>query len=204
MIFIPSITEHSQMGDFNSDLFSYLLQNRIIFLTGRINEDMANIIVAQLLFLESKSSEEDIYLYIQSSGGSVTAGFSIYDTIQYIKPDVCTICFGVAASMAAVLLSSGTRGKRLAFQNSEIMIHQVKGGSWGQATDIEIHADRIKEMNENLIEILADNCNRPFEEVFKDANRDNFMNAERALEYGLIDKVIYNKPKRPTRQQRGM
>lgn len=188
---IPIVVSPSGRGERSYDLWSRLLADRIIFLGEPVDDYSANLIVAELLFLESQDNESDIHFYINSGGGSVTAGFAIYDTMQYIKSPVSTICIGVASSMAAFLLSSGTKGKRCAFPTSEIMIHQPKGGAYGQVSDVEIHANRMRDMKENLIGIMARNCGRPLEEVWQDTDRDNFMSPQKAVEYGLIDKIIY-------------
>ncbi|MBR2884763.1 MAG: ATP-dependent Clp endopeptidase proteolytic subunit ClpP, partial [Clostridia bacterium] len=177
-------------GERSYDIFSRLLKDRIIFFGDEVNDQTASIIVAQMLFLESEDPDKDIMLYINSPGGSITAGMAIYDTMNYIKCDVSTICVGMAASMGAFLLSAGAKGKRLALPNSEIMIHQPLGGMQGQATDIKIHADRIIRMKEKLNTILSENTGRPLEEIARDTERDNFMSAQQALEYGLIDKII--------------
>ncbi len=189
---IPYVIEQDGRGERSYDIYSRLLKDRIIFLSGEINDEMANTIVAQLLFLEAEDMEKDIMLYINSPGGSVTAGMAIYDTIQYIKPQVSTICIGMAASMAAVLLSSGAKGKRIALPNSEIMIHQALGGARGQATDVLIHAEQLLKCKNKLNKILADNTGKPFEQLEADCERDHYMNAEEALEYGIID-AIYSK-----------
>lgn len=193
MSYIPYVVEQTGHGERSYDIYSRLLKDRIIFLGTDVNDMSANAIIAQLLFLEAEDPEKDIYLYINSPGGSVTAGMAIYDTMNYIKPDVSTICVGMAASMGAVLLSAGKKGKRFALPNSEIMIHQPLGGAQGQATDIAIHAEHILKIKEKLTQILADNSNKPFDEVKADTERDNFMSADEALAYGLIDKVISSK-----------
>lgn len=187
---IPYVIEQTSQGERSYDIYSRLLKDRIIFLGGEINDDSANTIVAQLLFLEADDPTKDIHIYINSPGGSVTAGFAIYDTIQYIRCDVSTICVGMAASMGAFLLASGTKGKRFALANSEIMIHQPLGGTQGQATDIAIHAKRIIEIKEKLNQILAERTGQDYECVADDTERDNFMSAEAAKAYGLIDDVI--------------
>ena len=192
MALIPYVIEQDGRGERSSDIYSRLLKDRIIFLSGEINDDLANTIVAQLLFLEATDIEKDIMLYINSPGGSVTAGMAIYDTMQYIKPDVSTICIGMAASMAAVLLSSGTRGKRIALPNSEIMIHQALGGAKGQATDVLIHAEQLLKCKNKLNKILADNTGKSFEQLEADCERDHYLDAQEALEYGIVDK-IYSK-----------
>lgn len=189
---IPYVIEQDGRGERSYDIYSRLLKDRIIFLSGEINDEMANTIVAQLLFLEAEDMEKDIMLYINSPGGSVTAGMAIYDTIQYIKPQVSTICIGMAASMAAVLLSSGTKGKRIALPNSEIMIHQALGGAQGQATDVLIHAEHLLKCKNKLNKILADNTGKDFTQIEADCERDKYMTAQEALEYGLVD-AIYSK-----------
>ena len=193
MSFIPYVIEQTGHGERSYDIYSRLLKDRIIFLGTDVNDYSANAIIAQLLFLEAEDPEKDIYLYINSPGGSVTAGMAIYDTMNYIKPDINTICVGMAASMGAVLLSAGTKGNRFALKNSEIMIHQPLGGAQGQATDIAIHAEHILKIKEKLTKILAENSNQPYDVVKADTERDNFMSADEALEYGLIDKVISSK-----------
>ncbi len=172
------------------DIYSRLLEDRIIFLTGEINDQMANTIVAQLIYLEGKNPDKDIYMYINSPGGSVTAGLAIYDTMQYIKCDVSTFCIGMAASMAAVILSSGAKGKRICLPHSEVMIHQPLGGAQGQATDIEIQSRHIQKTREMLNKILSDNTGKSMEVINKDTERDNFLDAKQALKYGLVDKVL--------------
>lgn len=187
---IPTVIEKSNFGERAYDIYSRLLQDRIIFLGSEVDDNVANVIIAQLLFLENQSPEKDIKLYINSPGGSVTAGMAIFDTMRYIKPEVSTICVGLAASMAAVLLAAGAKGKRLALPNSEIMIHQVMGGMEGQASDIKIRAERILRIKDRLNHVLADATGKDLQTVEKDTDRDNFMTAEEALKYGLIDKVI--------------
>lgn len=188
---IPTVIEKTTNGERAYDIYSRLLKDRIIFLGSAIDDGVANAIIAQLLFLESQDKEKDIKIYINSPGGSVTAGLAIYDTIQHIGPDVSTICVGMAASMGAVLLAAGAKGKRFALPNSEIMIHQVLGsGISGQATDIKIHADRIIQMKDSLNQILADHTGQPFKKVAEDTERDRFMTALDAQKYGLVDKVI--------------
>ena len=187
---IPTVIEKTHYGERSYDIYSRLLQDRIIFLGTAIDDGVANSIIAQLLFLENQNPEKDIKLYINSPGGSVTAGLAIYDTMQYIKPDVSTICIGIAASMGAVLLTAGAKGKRFALPNAEVMIHQVLGGVQGQATDIKIHAERILEMKDSLNKILAKHTGQPLKTVENDTERDNFMSAKEAKEYGLIDSVI--------------
>lgn len=192
MSLIPNVIETNSKGERFYDIFSRLLKERIIFLGEEVTDVSASIIVAQLLFLEAEDPDKDIYFYINSPGGSVTAGMAIYDTMQYIKCDVSTICMGMAASMGAFLLSSGAKGKRIALPNSEIMIHQPLGGAQGQATDIKIHAEHILRTRETLNRILAENTGRPLSDIERDTERDNFMRADAAVEYGLIDKVIKN------------
>ena len=188
--YIPYVIEQTGRGERSYDIYSRLLKDRIVFLGTEVENGVANSIIAQLLFLESEDPEKDIHLYINSPGGSVTAGLAIYDTMRYIKSPVSTICVGLAASMAAVLLSSGAKGKRLALPNAEIMIHQPSGGTRGQATDIEIHARNILKTRERLNRILAAQTGRDIEDVARDTERDNFMTAEEALQYGLIDRII--------------
>lgn len=194
MALVPYVVEQTGRGERSYDIFSRLLKDRIIFLCDEVNDDTAGLIVAQLLFLEAEDPDKDIHLYINSPGGSITAGMAIYDTMNYIKPDVSTICTGMAASMGAFLLSSGAKGKRYALPNSEIMIHQPLGGAQGQATEIEIRAKRIIRMKEKLNQILSENTGQPLEKIMADTERDNFMEADEALAYGLIDEVITNKP----------
>ena len=193
MSFIPYVVEQTSRGERSYDIFSRLLSDRIVMLSEEVNDASASVIVAQLLFLEAQDPDKDIQFYINSPGGSVTSGLAIYDTMQYIKPDVSTICIGMAASMGAFLLSSGAKGKRIALPNSEIMIHQPSGGSQGQATDIQIQAEHILKIKKKLNEILAGNTGRSIEEIERDCERDHFMSAEEAKEYGLIDKVIYKR-----------
>ena len=190
MALVPYVIEQTNRGERSYDIFSRLLNDRIIVLSDEVNDATASLVVAQLLYLEGQDSEKDISLYINSPGGSVTAGMAIYDTMQYIKCDVSTICMGLAASMGAFLLSSGAKGKRYALPNSEIMIHQPSGGAQGQATDIEITANHILRIKQNLNRILAENTGKPLEIIAADTERDNFMTAQEALEYGLVDKVI--------------
>ncbi len=187
---IPTVIEKTHFGERAYDIYSRLLKDRIIFLGSAIDDGVANAIIAQLLFLENQDPEKDIKIYINSPGGSVTAGMAIYDTMQYIKPHVSTICVGMAASMASVLLAAGEKGKRFALPNSEVMIHQVMGGTEGQASDIKIHAERILKMKDRLNKILAKHTGQKLAVIEKDSDRDNFMNAEEALKYGLVDKVI--------------
>ncbi|MBQ5320715.1 MAG: ATP-dependent Clp endopeptidase proteolytic subunit ClpP [Oscillospiraceae bacterium] len=190
MSLVPMVVEQTNRGERSYDIFSRLLNDRIIMLCDEVNDATASLVVAQLLYLEGQDPEKDISLYINSPGGSVTAGMAIYDTMQYIKCDVSTICIGMAASMGAFLLSSGAKGKRYALPNSEIMIHQPLGGMKGQATDIKIHADHILKTKEKLNRILAENTGKMIEEITRDTERDNFMDAETACNYGLVDKVI--------------
>lgn len=190
---IPTVIEKTSLGERAYDIYSRLLKERIVFLSGPIDDDSANIIIAQMLFLESEDPKKDIKLYIHSPGGSVSAGLAIYDTMNHIKPDVSTICVGMAASMAAVLLSSGAKGKRLALPNAEVMIHQVMGGAEGQASDIAISAKHILRTKENLNKILAKNTGKSATEVEKDSDRDNYMTADESKKYGLVDEVL--KPK---------
>lgn len=190
MSLVPMVVEQTSRGERSYDIFSRLLKDRIIMLSGEINDTISNLVVAQLLFLESEDPDKDIYLYINSPGGSITAGMAIYDTMQYIKCDVSTICIGMAASMGSFLLSSGAKGKRFALPNSEIMIHQPLGGFQGQATDFDIHAKRILKIKESLNKILSENTNQPLEKIKSDVERDYFMTADEAMNYGLVDKVI--------------
>ena len=190
---VPYIVEQTSRGERSYDIYSRLLEDRIIFLSGEIDDATANTVVAQLIYLEAKDPSKDISLYINSPGGSVSAGLAIYDTMNYVKCDVSTICMGMAASMGAFLLSSGAKGKRYALPNSEIMIHQPLGGAQGQASDIKIAAEHILKTKEKLTRILAENSGKPFEEVEKDTDRDNFLSAKEALDYGLIDKVFYKR-----------
>lgn len=187
MALVPYVIEQSSRGERSYDIFSRLLNDRIIVLSDEVNDATASLVVAQLLYLEGQDPEKDISLYINSPGGSVTAGFAIYDTMQYIKCDVSTICMGMAASMGAFLLSSGAKGKRFALPNSEIMIHQPSGGAQGQATEIEITAKQILKIRERLNKILADNTGKPIDIIAKDTERDNFMSADEALDYGLVE-----------------
>ena len=193
MSLVPMVVEQTNRGERSYDIFSRLLNDRIVMLCEEVNDTSASLVVAQLLYLEGQDPDKDISLYINSPGGSVTAGLAIYDTMQYIKCDVSTICIGMAASMGAFLLSSGAKGKRLALKNSEIMIHQPMGGMQGQVTDIKIHAERYLRIKENLNKMLADNTGKPLEIIQRDTERDNFMSAQEAMEYGLIDKVITNR-----------
>ncbi|PXW93065.1 ATP-dependent Clp protease proteolytic subunit ClpP [Streptohalobacillus salinus] len=193
MNLIPTVIEQTNRGERAYDIYSRLLKDRIIMLGSAIDDNVANSIVAQLLFLEAESPDKDISIYINSPGGSISAGMAIYDTMQFIKSDVSTICVGMAASMGAFLLAAGAEGKRYALPNSEVMIHQPLGGTQGQASDIQIHAKRIIEMREKLNAILAERTGQPIDVIERDTDRDNFMTAQRALEYGLIDKVMENK-----------
>ena len=187
---VPMVVEQTSRGERSYDIFSRLLKDRIIMLNGEVNDASASLIVAQLLFLESEDPDKDIYLYINSPGGSITSGMAIYDTMNYIKPDVATICMGMAASMGSFLLSSGAKGKRYALPNAEIMIHQPLGGFQGQATDFDIHARRILKIKENLNKILSKNTGKPLDTIKADVERDNFMSADEAKSYGLVDEVI--------------
>lgn len=190
MALVPMVVEPTGHGERSYDIFSRLLNDRIIMLSDQVNDATASLVVAQMLYLEAQDPEKDIQLYINSPGGSVTAGMAIYDTMQYIKCDVSTICIGLAASMGAFLLTAGAKGKRIALPNSEIMIHQPLGGAQGQATDIQIHAERLLKIKEKLNQMLADATGQNLETIKRDTERDNFMSAEEAKEYGLIDKVI--------------
>lgn len=194
MSYIPMVVEQTNRGERAYDIYSRLLKDRIIFLGSDVNDVVANSIIAQMLFLTAEDPEKDIHLYINSPGGSITAGMAIYDTMQFIKPDVSTICMGMAASMGAFLLNAGAKGKRFALPNSEIMIHQPLGGAQGQATDIEIRARRILKMRDKLNKILSERTGQPIERIEKDTDRDNFMSAEEAQAYGLVDKVISSTP----------
>ena len=193
MNLIPTVIEQTNRGERAYDIYSRLLKDRIIMLGSAIDDNVANSIVSQLLFLESQDPEKDIHIYINSPGGSITAGMAIYDTMQFIKPQVSTICIGMAASMGAFLLAASEKGKRYALPNSEVMIHQPLGGAQGQATEIEIAAKRILFLREKLNQILADRTGQPLEVLQRDTDRDNFMTAEKALEYGLIDKIFTNR-----------
>ncbi len=188
--YVPMVIEQSGRGERAFDIYSRLLKERVIFLVGPVNDMSANLVVAQMLFLEAENPDKDIYLYINSPGGSVTAGMSIYDTMQFIKPDVSTLCIGQAASMGAFLLAAGAKGKRFSLPNSRIMIHQPSGGFQGQSTDIEIHAKEILYLRSKLNEILAYHTGRSAEEIDRDTERDNFMSADQSVSYGMIDKVI--------------
>ncbi len=190
---IPTVIDQSGSSERAYDIYSRLLEDRIIFLTGEIDDNVANTVVAQLIYLEGKNPDKDIYIYINSPGGSVSAGLAIYDTIQYIKCDVSTICIGLAASMGAFLLSSGTKGKRFALPNSEILIHQPLGGAQGQASDIEIQAKHIKKIKETLNSILSKNTGKALKDVEKDTDRDNWMSAEEAKKYGLVDEIFVSR-----------
>ena len=194
MHLVPIVVEQTSRGERSYDIYSRLLKDRIIFLGSPIDDDVANSVIAQLLFLAADDPEKDIYLYINSPGGSVTAGLGIYDTMQYIKPDVSTICVGMAASMGSLLLAAGAKGKRFALPNSEIMIHQPLGGVRGQATDIKIHADWILKTKEKLNQIYVKHTGQPYEKIERDTDRDFFMSAEEAVEYGLVDRVIERPP----------
>ncbi len=187
---VPMVIEQTARGERSFDIYSRMLKDRVIFLTGEVEDHMSDLIVAQLLFLESEDPDKDIYLYINSPGGVVTAGMAIYDTMQYIKPDVCTLCMGQACSMGSFLLSGGAKGKRFALPNARIMIHQPLGGFQGQASDIMIHAQETQRIKKTLNELLAKHTGQPLEVIERDTDRDNFMSASEACEYGLIDKVI--------------
>ena len=190
---VPMVVDQTSTGERSYDIYSRLLEDRIIFLTGEINDQTANLVVAQLIYLEGKNPDKDIYLYINSPGGSVSAGLAIYDTMNYIKCDVTTICIGIAASMGAFLLSSGTKGKRFALPNSEIMIHQPLGGAQGQASDIEIQARHIQLIKQKINKILSKNTNQKLEKIEKDTDRDNYMSAEEAKAYGLVDDIFVSR-----------
>ena len=190
MSYIPYVVEQTGKGERSYDIYSRLLKDRIIMLSGEVNDQVASTIVAQLLFLEAQDPDKDIYFYINSPGGVITSGLSMYDTMNYIKPDIVTICMGQAASMGAFLLSSGTQGKRYALPNARIMIHQPSGGAQGQSTDIQIQAEEIQRLKDSLNEIMAKNCGKKAKQLEKDTERDNFMSSKEALEYGLIDKVL--------------
>jgi len=193
MSLVPYVVEQTSRGERSYDIFSRLLNDRIVFLSEEVNDVTASLVVAQFLYLEAQDPDKDIQFYINSPGGSITSGMAIYDTIQYIKADVSTICIGMAASMGAFLLSAGTKGKRIALPNSEIMIHQPSGGTQGQATDIQIQAERIAKLKKKMNTILANNTGKTLEQIERDCERDYFMNAEEAKEYGIIDKVIYKR-----------
>lgn len=190
---VPVVVEQTNRGERAYDIYSRLLKDRIIFLGTPIDDNIANVIIAQFLFLEAEDPEKDIFLYINSPGGSITAGMAIFDTMRYVKPDVSTMCVGLAASMGAFLLAAGSKGKRFATPNSEILIHQPMGGAQGQATDVEIHAKRIVKVKDRLNNILVDLTGQPLERIQKDTDRDTFMDAEEAKEYGIIDDVITNR-----------
>ncbi len=193
MSFIPYVVEQTSRGERSYDIFSRLLNDRIIMLSEEVNETTASLIVAQLLYLEAQDPDKDIQFYINSPGGSVSSGLAIYDTMQYIKADVSTICVGMAASMGAFLLSAGAKGKRICLPNAEVMIHQPLGGTPGQAEDIRIHAEHILKIREKMNRILAENTGKPYEQVAKDTDRDNYLDAQEALEYGLVDKIVDRK-----------
>ena len=193
MNYVPIVVEQSSRGERSYDIYSRLLKDRIVFVTGPIDDAMANVVIAQLLFLESEDPNKDIHLYINSPGGSVSAGLAIYDTMQYIKPDVSTICMGMAASMASVLLAAGAPGKRFALPYSRVMIHQPMGGAQGQASDIEITAREIQKLKKELYTIIADHSHTPFDKVWADSDRDYWMTAQEAKEYGMIDQVYTKK-----------
>ncbi|WP_077389670.1 ATP-dependent Clp endopeptidase proteolytic subunit ClpP [Mobilibacterium timonense] len=190
MNMIPYVIDQSGAGERSYDIYSRLLKDRIIFIDEEITDHTASLVVAQLLYLEAEDPEKDINVYINSPGGSVTAGMAIYDTMRYVKPDICTICMGLGASMGSLLLSSGTKGKRYALPNAEIMIHQPLGGAQGQATDVKIHTEWLLKTREKLNRILSENTGQPLETIERDTERDNFMSAQEALEYGLIDRVV--------------
>lgn len=193
-LLIPTVIEKSNYGERAYDIYSRLLKDRIVFLGTAINDQVANAVIAQLLFLENENPKKDILMYIQSPGGHVTAGLAIYDTMQYIKPDVVTVCIGMAASMGAVLLTGGAKGKRFSLPNAEIMIHQPLGGVEGQAADIKIHAEHIVAMRERLNKIIAKHTGKSLKQVEKDTDRDNFLTAQQALDYGLIDRIVEKRP----------
>ncbi len=194
MPFVPYVIEQTSRGERSYDIYSRLLNDRIVFLSDEVNDTTASLVVAQMLFLEAQDPDKDINFYINSPGGSISAGMAIYDTMKFIKCDVSTICIGMAASMGAFLLSSGTKGKRIALPNSEIMIHQPLGGMQGQASDIKIHADHILRIREKMNRMLAEQTGQDYETVCRDTDRDNYMSADEALKYGLIDKVIDRRP----------
>ena len=197
MHYVPYVVEQSARGERVFDIYSRLLKERVVFAVGQVDDHMANVIVAQLLFLESENPDKDIHLYINSPGGVITSGLSIYDTMQFIKPDVSTLCIGQACSMGAILLAGGAAGKRYALPHSRVMIHQPLGGFQGQASDFEIHAKEILYMRERLNEILAGHCGKKVTQIAKDTERDNFMSSEQAAEYGLIDKVLDSRADSP-------
>ncbi len=190
MSYIPYVVEQTGRGERSYDIYSRLLKDRIIMLSGEVNDQVASTVVAQLLFLEAQDPDKDIYFYINSPGGVITSGLAMFDTMNYIKPDIVTICIGQAASMGAFLLSSGTKGKRYALPNARIMIHQPSGGAQGQSTDIQIQAEEIQRLKDTLNEIMAENCGKKAKQLEKDTERDNFMSSQEAMEYGLIDKVL--------------
>ncbi|ARU93264.1 MULTISPECIES: ATP-dependent Clp endopeptidase proteolytic subunit ClpP [Tatumella] len=190
MALVPMVVEQTSRGERSYDIFSRLLKERVIFLTGQVEDQMANLIVAQMLFLEAENPEKDIYLYINSPGGVITAGMSIYDTMQFIKPDVSTICMGQACSMGSFLLTAGTEGKRFCLPNSRVMIHQPLGGFQGQATDIEIHAREILKVKQRMNELMAKHTGKPLEQIEQDTERDRFLSAAEAVEYGLVDSIL--------------
>lgn len=194
MSYVPVVVEQTGRGERSYDIYSRLLKDRIIFLSDEVNDVTASLVVAQMLFLEAEDPDKDIFLYINSPGGSITSGMAIYDTMQYIKPDVSTICIGLAASMGAFLLNAGAKGKRFALPNAEIMIHQPSGGARGQASDIKIQAERILKMRESLNKILSERTGQPIETIERDTERDTFMSSYEAVEYGLIDKVFEKRP----------
>ena len=194
---VPIVIEQSGRGERAYDIYSRLLRDRVVFIVGPVTEQTANLVVAQLLFLESENPDKDISLYINSPGGSVSSGFEIFDTMQFVQPDVSSICIGVAASMGAFLLAAGAKGKRYSLPNSRIMIHQPMGGVQGQAADIEIHAKEILYLRERLNKILAERCGQPVEKIAKDTDRDNFMSADDAVKYGLIDKIFVSRNEQP-------
>ena len=200
MSYIPYVIEKTGRGERSYDIYSRLLKDRIIMLSGEVHDQVASSIVAQMLFLEAEDPQKDIYFYINSPGGVITSGMAIYDTMNYIRPDICTICIGQAASMGAFLLSSGTKGKRYALPHARIMIHQPLGGAQGQATDIEIQAKEILRMKAELNEILAKNCGQTVKKLEKDTDRDNFMSAAEGVEYGIIDEVLVQKEKADTKE----
>jgi len=190
MSYIPYVVEQTGRGERSYDIYSRLLKDRIIMLSGEVNDQVASTVVAQLLFLEAQDPDKDIYFYINSPGGVITSGLSMFDTMNYIKPDIVTICIGQAASMGAFLLSSGAKGKRYALPNARIMIHQPSGGAQGQSTDIQIQAQEIQRLKDTLNEIMAENCGKKAKQLEKDTERDNFMSSQEAMDYGLIDKVL--------------
>lgn len=195
MTLVPYVIEQTSKGERSYDIYSRLLKDRIIFVSGEVEDVMANLVVAQMIFLEAEDPDKDIFLYVNSPGGSITAGMAIYDTMQHVKCDVSTICIGMAASMGAFLLAAGAKGKRKALPNSEVMIHQPSGGAQGQATDIAIHAEHIVSIKKKMNRILAERTGQPIEKIEADTERDNFLSAEQALEYGIIDEIIQPKHK---------